>query len=231
MSKPLAYQDILNSGHVALERTMGGDLEIVNNAKVSFDKHSDEIGEHEKGLINFLMRERHGSPFEAPVFRFNVRAPLFVIQEWLRHRISSFNQESGRYSVLKEEFYIPEISDMRVQVGRPGNYSFDPIEDLELAEKMIGMIVKQNESAFKTYHELMDLGLAKELARTVLPHGAYASFVWTVNLRSLLNFLSLRNHEHAQREIGYYAAAIEEMITTYLPVTMAAFEKNGRVAP
>ena len=220
-----------NHGHVHLEDSMGSDLHIVNNARVSFDQESDEFTAKERGLLNFLMRERHGSPWEAVVFRFDIKAPLFVIREWQRHRISSFNEQSARYSQIPEEWYVPAREYIREQKGKPGAYFFDAIEDEALAQETIDTIDETQKACFEAYHRMLEAGVAKELARTVLPVGMYSRMKWTVNLRGLFNFLSLRNHEHAQREIRDYAIAVEELAKTVVPVAFEVFEENGRVTP
>ena len=220
-----------NHGHVHLEDWMGSDLHIVNNARVSFDQESTEMTDRERGLLNFLMRERHGSPWESVVFRFDVKAPVFVFREWIRHRMSSTNEQSARYSEIPDHYYVPEPTYIRQQVGRPGNYSFDPIDDAELVEKTIGTLNETQRACFAAYREMLDDGVAKEVARTVLPVGMYSRMKWTVNLRSLFNFLSLRNHEHAQREIRDYAAAIETLAAEVCPVAFECFLKNDRVTP
>jgi thymidylate synthase (FAD) len=218
-------------GHIVLEAYMGGDLAIVNNARVSFDQESLELGEAEDGLIGFLMRNKHGSPFEAPVFRFDVKAPLFVFREWQRHRISSFNEVSARYSVIEDEFYVPERDYIRTQVGKPGAYTFERVEDDEEADLITRLISTTSNLSFGTYNRLIEDGVAKEIARLVLPVNMYSRMKWTVNLRSLLNFLALRNSEHAQREIRDYAIEIEKMVTEVVPVTMRHFNDNGRIVP
>ena len=119
---------VLDHGHVTLYDWMGDDLRIVNMARQSFGQESTEIGKEETGLINFLMRERHGTPFEGPVFTFNVKCPIFVAREWFRHRIGSFNEYSGRYSKMINEFYVPALKQMRTQTGKPGNYTFEPMD-------------------------------------------------------------------------------------------------------
>lgn len=218
-------------GHVVLEDYMGGDLSIINNARVSFDQESTELGEAEEGLIGFLMRNKHGSPFEAPVFRFDVKAPLFVFREWQRHRVGSFNEVSARYSVIPQEFYVPERDYIRVQVGKPGAYTFDRIRDDDLADFIRDQISSMQQKSFAEYQDLLNAGVAKEVARIVLPVGMYSRMKWTVNLRSLLNFLALRNSEHAQREIRDYAIEIEKMVTRVVPVTMRHFNENNRIVP
>ena len=220
--------EVHEHGHVVLEKMMGGELDIVNNARVSFNSEADEMDERNRGLINFLMRERHSSPFEAVLFRFDVRAPLFVVREWQRHRISSYNEESARYSVINEDFYVPDKDYVRSQHGKPGAYYFEPIEDPEVVDEVRYHIERAQKEAFRTYKHLLDTGVAKEVARTVLPVGMYSRFKWTVNLRSLLNFLSLRNHKHAQQEIRDFAEAVEELVAEQLPFVMEKWNEHGR---
>jgi thymidylate synthase (FAD) len=170
------------------------------------------------------------TPFEHNSFRFHIRAPIFVAREWMRHRVGSFNEFSLRYAKATDDFYVPEAEDVRSQVGKPGAYSFEPVPD-EVAETTRDRLRAVYESAYETYQELVELGVARELARCALPVGAYTEFYWTVNARSLMNFLSLRNAESAQREIRRYAEACERFLQARMPVTYAAFVANGRVAP
>jgi thymidylate synthase (FAD) len=221
---------VLDHGFVRLDDAMASDLSVVNGARVSFARHKTEMDESDEGLIRFLMRERHASPFEHSVFRFHVRAPLFVAREWFRHRFSSFNEFSMRYAKATDDFYVPEPEDMRSQVGKPGAYSFEPVEP-ELAETAREELRSVYEEAYSTYTRLVDLGIARELARLVMPMGAYTEFYWTVNARSLMNFVSLRAAESAQREIRRYAEACERFFAEKMPVTHAAFVASGRVAP
>ncbi|MCW2974055.1 MAG: Thymidylate synthase thyX [Thermoleophilia bacterium] len=223
--------NVHNHGHVHLEDSMGSDLHIVNNARVSFDQESEEFTAKERGLLNFLMRERHGSPWESVVFRFDVKAPIFVIREWQRHRMGSFNEQSARYSVVPDHYYVPETDYVRQQLGKPGAYHFDPIDDPAVAKSTIELIESTQRDAFDAYHRMLENGVAKELARTVLPVGMFSRMKWTVNLRALFNFVSLRHHEHAQREIRDYAAAVEDLAKTVVPVAFEVFEANGRVCP
>jgi len=209
---------------------MADDLSVVNGARVSFARHKDEMDDSDQGLIRFLMRERHGTPFEHNAFRFHVRCPIFVAREWFRHRVGSFNEFSLRYARATDDFYVPEPEDVRTQVGKPGAYSFEPVSE-DLAETTRERLEEVYESAYRTYEELVELGVARELARSVLPVGAYTEFYWTVNARSLMNFLSLRNSETAQREIRRYAEACERFLEEQMPVTYAAFVANDRTAP
>ena len=222
--------EVLDHGFVRLDDAMASDLSVVNGARVSFARRKEELDESDIGLIGFLMRERHSSPFEHAVFRFHVRAPIFVAREWFRHRWSSFNEFSMRYAKATEEFYVPDADDVRTQVGKPGAYSFEPVTP-ELAETTREEMRAVYEQAFATYERLVELGVARELARTVIPVGAYTEFYWTVNARSLMNFVSLRAAEAAQREIRRYADACEHFFAERMPVTHEAFVAAGRVAP
>jgi thymidylate synthase (FAD) len=209
---------------------MADDLAVVNGARVSFARHKTEMDDSDAGLIRFLMRERHGTPFEHNAFRFHIRAPIFVAREWFRHRVGSFNEFSMRYAKATDDFYVPEPEDVRTQVGKPGAYSFEPVTD-EVAETTREELRRVYETAFATYEQLVELGVARELARAVLPVGAYTEFYWTVNARALMNFLSLRNAETAQREIRRYAEACERFFAERMPVTYEAFVAAGRMAP
>src|SRR4051812_39359883 len=221
---------VLDHGFVRLDDAMASDLSVVNGARVSFARHKNEMDESDEGLIRFLMRDRHGTPFEHNAFRFHVRAPLFVAREWFRHRVGSFNEFSMRYARATDEFYVPEADDVRSQVGKPGAYTFEPVEP-ELAEHTREEIRKVYETAYATYEQLVEAGVARELARAVLPVGAYTEFYWTVNARSLMNFLSLRSAEAAQREIRRYSLACEDLFSEAMPVTYDAFVANERRAP
>jgi len=215
---------------VRLDDAMADDLSVANGARVSFARRKDELDESDEGLIRFLMRERHGTPFEHNAFRFHVRCPIFVAREWFRHRVGSFNEFSLRYAKATDDFYVPEPEDVRSQVGKPGAYSFEPVSD-EIAETTREQLRAVYETAFQTYAQLVELGVARELARSVLPVGAYTEFYWTVNARSLMNFLSLRNSETAQREIRRYAEACERFLEEKMPISYAAFVANERTAP
>ncbi len=221
---------VLDHGFVRLDAAMADDLSVVNGARVSFARHKDELDDADAGLIRFLMRDRHGTPFEHNAFRFHIRCPIFVAREWFRHRIGSFNEFSMRYAKATDEFYVPEADDVRSQVGKPGAYSFEPVEP-ELAERTREELQAVYDVAYATYTRLVDEGVARELARSVLPVGAYTEFYWTVNARALMNFVSLRAAETAQREIRRYAEACEQFLATQMPITYEAFVANNRTAP
>src|SRR5215211_7010806 len=221
--------DVLDKGFLALDGALASDLAVVNGARVSFNQESDELSERDEGLIRFLIRERHGSPFEHGYFRFLVKAPIFVVREHHRHRAGhSYNEWSGRHSKMEAEFYVPEF--VRTQVGKPGAYSFEPVDD-ETREAARAEIEGQAAEAFEAYERMIESGVAKEVARTVLPLATYTKYYWSCNPRSLMHFCGLRNHDNAQFEIQQYAAAAESFLERLMPATHAAFVANDRVAP
>lgn len=189
------------------------------------------------GLINYLMRERHGSPFEHSYFTFYVKAPIFVWREHMRHRIASYNEESGRYKVLDPEFYIPPRERKLQQIGKTGHYEFVEGSNLQYA-LLITTLRRNCEAAYTDYLQLLSNGIAKEVARMALPVNIYSSAYVTMNARALMNFLSLRvSSEDArfpsypQREIEVVGEEYEKVFSTIMPITYQAFISNGRVAP
>lgn len=189
------------------------------------------------GLINFLMRERHGSPFEHSVFTFYVKAPIFVWREHMRHRIASYNEESGRYRELQPEFYVPDNNRKLVQTGKPGAYVFVD-GTIEQHAYTIAKYKAICRSSYENYKELLDMGVAREVARGILPVTIYSSAYVTINSRSLMNFLSLRravegSHfpSYPQREIEMVAEKYEKFFEELMPLTHSAFIENGRVSP
>jgi thymidylate synthase (FAD) len=220
---------VLDHGFVALDGALASDLAVVNAARVSFNARSEEMSERDEGLIRFLMRDRHGSPFEHGYFRFIVKAPIFVVREHHRHRAGhSYNEWSGRYSKLEAEYYVPDY--VRTQVGKPGAYSFEPVEP-EVREAAREELTAVAEQAFDAYERMLEQGVAKEVARMGLPLSLYTKYFWSCNPRSLMHFCSLRNSEHAQYEIREYARAAEAFLERLMPVTHAAFVAGGRVGP
>jgi thymidylate synthase (FAD) len=222
--------EVLDHGFVRLDAAEASDLSVVNGARVSFLQMKDEMDAKDAGLIRFLMREGHASPFEHNLFRFHIRCPIAVAREWMRHRWSSFNEHSLRYSTAIDDFYIPEAAQMRTQVGKPGAYHFEPLEP-EVAARAQDLLSKQYQEAWNGYQELLEMGVARELARLVLPVGIYTEFYWSVNARALMNFISLRNADQAMWEIRQYGAAVEAFFAALMPATHAAFEEFGRKAP
>lgn len=218
-----------NIGFVALESVMASDLSVVNAARVSFNKHIDEMSEADEKLIGYLMKNKHGTPFEHNAFRFHIKAPIFIFREWQRHRIGSFNEWSARYSELTGEFYIPD--EVRTQVGRPGTYTYRDISSSTEGKMFLDKLEDNSKKAYEWYQSFLTDGVAKEQARLFLPVNIYSEMYWTVNARSLMNFLSLRNSEYAMKDIRQYAVIIEEMFTHWMPVTATAFVTNDRVVP
>jgi thymidylate synthase (FAD) len=189
------------------------------------------------GLIEYLMRDRHGSPFEHSTFTFYVKAPIFVWREHMRHRMASYNEESGRYRVLQPEFYVPGGERKLLQIGKPGAYTF---EDGTTEQRAITSLSfkRSCKEAYQTYDDMIRAGVAREVARGVLPVTIYSSAYVTMNSRALMNFLSLRQNVEGQRfpsfpqrEIEMVAEKYESVFQELMPITYAAFVRNGRVAP
>lgn len=226
---------------VELVKASAADSDVATAARVSTIG-----GSHERvvdlakdtGLINYLMRDRHGSPFEHTSFTFYVEAPLFVAREHFRHRAGwSYNEESGRYKELKPVFYVPGATRNLVQVGKPGRYTFEPGSD-ELHAQTNTALLTAYEDAYQTYTELLEAGVAREVARMVLPTGIFTSYYATCNARSLMHFLGLRTISRIstfpsfpQREIEMVAERMEDHLADLMPITYGAFNRNGRVAP
>jgi thymidylate synthase (FAD) len=220
---------------VELIDSMGGDHSVVRSARVSSGSSSDNAT-GDVGLINYLMRDRHGSPFEHAVFTFRIEAPIFVFREFMRHRIASYNEESGRYKELEGVFYIPDENRKLVQVGKPGAYTFE--EGSGYQKRMTSPLIADCVNyAYETYQDLLGAGIAREVARMVLPVNIYSSMYVTMNARSLMNFLSLRSEEQGtypsfpQWEIADVARQMELIFSEKMPNTHMSFVKNGRVSP
>lgn len=222
--------EVLDHGFVRLDAAEATDLSVVNGARVSFLQMKQDMDSKDEGLIRFLIRERHASPFEHNLFRFHVRCPIAVAREWMRHRWSSFNEHSLRYSEAIDDFYVPAAEQVRTQVGKPGAYTFEQMGPDDAA-RIQDTMRKHYQEAWNTYQELLESGVAKEVARFVLPVGLYTEFYWTVNARALMNFVSLRNADAAMWEIRQFGAAVEEFFADLMPATHAAFVEFGRVAP
>ena len=210
---------------------MASDLDVVNAAKVSFSSYKKEIDESCVGLINYLVKNKHATPLEHSVFKFRIKAPIFVTREWMRHRWSSFNEMSMRYhQPANIDYYTPAYDKIRKQIGKPGAYTFEEISDPEVKDAFYSIFQQSILQADEAYYKLIDLGVAKEIARCVLPVSQYTEFIWTVNARSLINFISLRNDSNAQYEINEYAKIIEKVFAQKMPITYEAFINSGRVS-
>ncbi len=215
--------NVLNHGSVKLVEHMGSDLSIVRSARVSYDADWREGGDDAK-LIDYLVKNRHTSPFESVVFTFEVKAPIFVFRQWHRHRTWSFNEVSARYSELPEEFYIPEVSQITTQ--SKSNKQMRTDVEHPRAQDIQNIVSRQCAFAFQSYHQLIEIGCPRELARGVLPVNTFSRMFATVDLHNLAHFLKLRLHEHAQYEIRVYAQAMLELIEPVVPVAVAALRKH-----
>lgn len=230
---------------VELVDCMGGDPRVIQAAKVStqgvralLEANVDAGGGY--GFINYLLKNRHGSPFEHSVFTFLVSAPIFVWREIMRHRIASYNEESGRYTTLKPVFYIPDEKRNLIQVGKPGHYDFHDGSTAQHDAVQSGHRATAR-AAYENYLALLEQGVAREVARMTLPLNIYSSAFVTINSRSLMNFLSLRmkvtKEEGAlfesfpQREIEMVAEEMEMHFAEKMPLTHQSFISNGWVAP
>lgn len=227
---------------VELIRGAASDSDVVFAARVSTQgeetlAHIGDEAERSRGLIRYLMRDRHGSPFEHNSMTFFVSAPIFVFREFMRHRIASYNEESGRYRELRPVFYVPAESRPLVQVGKPGAYQFaaGTAEQYALVAEQVR---NRSMEAFASYRRMLDAGVAREVARSVLPLNLFSSMYVTMNARSLMNFLSLRVSQpestfpsFPQLEIEMVARRMEEHWARLMPLTHEAFTSNGRVAP
>ena len=210
---------VLDYGVVRLVDFMGGDPAVVQSARVSFGKGITNY-ERDRKLVSFLLANGHETPFEHSVFKFHIKCPIFVARQWFRHRIASYNEMSGRYTEMKEEFCLPE--QLRTQKAR--NYTYNEL-DAELNDELRKKIDDHYDASFKLYQELLDKGVAKEHARIILPLSLYTQFYWTINSRSLMNFVGLRMEKHAQFEIREYATVINEIFKEKMPWTHEAFMK------
>lgn len=223
--------DVLDHGEIELLNCMASDIDVVNAAKVSFATYQKELDEKAIGLIKYLMKNKHATPFEHCVFKFRVKAPIFVTREWMRHRWSSFNEMSMRYHVPDHiDYYIPSSKNIRKQIGKPGAYSFEEIQDEAVKRKYVETIQNVVNHSDMAYNSLIEMGIAKEIARCVLPVTQYTEFIWTVNARSLINFISLRNDQNAQYEINEYAKIIELIFQEKMPISHESFLECDRIA-
>jgi thymidylate synthase (FAD) len=223
--------NVLDKGFVKIFDYMGYDRAVIASARVSNGVTWEEASKGEEAdqkLINYLMRNRHGSPFEHALFTFHVKCPIFVAREWQRHRIGSYNEISGRYTEFKPQFYIPLAFRQPSSSNKQGS---EFLEDSQADEWLEVQFSQWCGKAYDQYKYLLNMGLAKEMARMVLPINLYTEFYWTVNARSLMNFLSLRQSNDAQWEIRQYALAIKDMFKEVMPMTYGAWERNEYLAP
>ncbi len=213
---------VLNYGFVRLIDYMGGDNAIVQAARVSYGEGTKKVSE-DRGLIRYLLRHKHTTPFEMVEFKFHVKLPIFVARQWIRHRSANVNEYSGRYSVMREEFFLPGPDDLRYQstVNKQGRS--DKEVPAEVAQQIIDYLKKSQSDAYAKYSEMVDDGLARELARINLPLSLYTEWYWKIDLHNLFHFLRLRMDSHAQREIQEYAIIMADMVKAVCPVAYEAF--------
>lgn len=219
-------QKVLDHGFVRLVDSMGGDLSIVRAARVSYDaawRAGEDAGKDEK-LIHYLMKNRHTTPFEAVTFTFEVKAPIFVLRQWQRHRAWSYNEVSARYTELPEEFYVPTAGQITTQATN--NKQMRTTEQHPEAQDWQTVMRNACSMSFDLYKAMLCAGVPRELARGVLPLATYSHMFATVNLHNFFHFLRLRLHPHAQYEIRAYAEALLALITPVCPVAVAAFKES-----
>lgn len=217
---------LLDHGLVRLVDHMGSDLSIVRSARVSYDAdwRAGEDEGSDKRLINYLMRNRHTTPFESVTLTFEVKAPIFVFRQWHRHRTFSYNEVSARYTSLPAEYYVPEVDQITTQ--STSNKQMRTDEQHPIASAMQELIRTQSRQAHEVYHVLIKKGCPRELARSVLPVNTYSHMFATVNLHNLFAFIRLRIHSHAQYEIRVYAEAMLKLVEPIVPVAVAAFRAS-----
>ena len=216
---------VLDKGFVRLVDYMGGDQRIVQSARVSYGSGTKSYRQ-DRGLIHYLMKHWHTSPFEQVQLTFHTKMPIFVARQWVRHRTARLNEISGRYSVMKDEFYVPDPENIRPQStdnkqGR-SDERFSPDQEQEI----IGLFADEQKSIYSNYEKLLELNVARELARNNLPLSLYTEWYWQIDLHNLFHFLRLRMDPHAQYEIRVYAEAMAECARAVAPIAYEAFEEH-----
>ena len=216
---------VLDKGFVRLVDYMGGDGRIVQAARVSYGEGTKGYRE-DSGLIDYLLRHEHTSPFEQVIFTFHVKLPIFVARQWIRHRTARLNEVSGRYSIMKDEFYVPVPADLAEQsLDNKQGRSDEPLA-AEKAVRVIADLQAGQIAAYKGYSELIASGLAREIARINLPLSLYTEWYWQIDLHNLFRFFSLRLDPHAQKEIRLYAAVMLDIARAVAPAAVGSFERT-----
>lgn len=215
---------VLDHGFIRLVSYMGTDQRIVDAARVSYgDQEKEKSFEEDKRLIRRLMRDKHTSPFEMVTILYHVKLPIFVARQWIRHRTASVNEISARYSVLKEEFYVPSEFRMQDPSNKQGSIATEVSP--ELKQEFLSLIESSDEQSYTSYKRLLDMGLAREMARMPLGLGIYTEWYWQINLHNNFNFLRLRRAPDAQKEIRQYADIMgNEIVRRIAPLAYEAFE-------
>ena len=215
---------VLDKGFVRLVDYMGSDDRIVQSARVSYGKGTKTVRQ-DRGLINYLMRNRHSSPFEQVILTFHTKMPIFVARQWVRHRTARLNEISGRYSVMEDEFYVPRAGEISAQAVDNKQGRDEPLPP-DLVEHVQAQLVEGQLSSYQVYEALLDTGLARELARINLPLSLYTQWYWQVDLHNLFHFLELRLDTHAQYEIRAYAEVMLDMAEKVAPIATEAFREH-----
>ena len=216
---------VLDKGFVRLVDYMGGDERVVQSARVSYGAGTRTMRE-DAALIDYLMRNSHTSPFEQVILTFHVKLPVFVARQWIRHRTARLNEISGRYSVLKDDFYVPAPEDVSAQNADNKQGRSGEILDPALTEKIRAEMIKGQKEAYASYSSFVEEGIARELARINLPLSLYTEWYWQIDLHNLFNFLKLRLDSHAQKEIRLYAELLFEIAKKVAPECCKSFEQH-----
>lgn len=216
---------VLDKGFVRLVDYLGGDDRIVQAARVSYGSGTKSYRQ-DRGLIHYLLRNEHTSPFEQVVLTFHTKMPIFVARQWVRHRTARLNEISGRYSIMRDEFYVPEPGQMRFQSTDNKQARSDEELDAELAQQLIAEMEADQKQLYAHYEGMIEKGLAREIARGNLPLNLYTEWYWQIDLHNLFRFLHLRMDSHAQYEIRVYAEAMAQCAKAVAPVAYEAFEEH-----
>lgn len=216
---------VLDRGFLRLVDYMGSDARIVASARVSYGAGTKTLRE-DRGLIQYLMKHGHTSPFEQVVLTFHAKLPIFVARQWIRHRTARLNEISGRYSVMADEFYLPEEETVRLQSRTNKQGRGEEPAEPEVRAKFLETLAEGQRRAYGEYREMLEAGLARELARIHLPLSLYTEWYWQIDLHNLFHFLRLRLHPHAQMEIRAYAEVMLQAARAVAPLAVEAFEEH-----
>jgi thymidylate synthase (FAD) len=216
---------VLDHGFVRLVDYMGGDARIVQTARVSYGEGTKTIRQ-DAGLIDYLLRHEHTSPFEHVIFELHCKMPIFVARQWIRHRTARLNEISGRYSVMKDEFYLPPREKISLQSTDNKQGREQTTVPAELQDKVLELLKQDQSASYANYSEILNDGIARELARINLPLSMYTEWYWQMDLKNMLHFLKLRMDSHAQWEIQEYARAIAGIVKTVCPMVYESFERH-----
>lgn len=212
---------VLDKGLIRVVDVMGDDDAIVDSARISYGKGTKTKNQN-RGLIRYLMKHRHTSPFEMCEIKLHLKMPIFVARQWIRHRTASLNEYSARYSILEDDFYIPTLEDISKQSSINNQGRGDAIEEGQ-AKKIQADFEEASKKAYQTYQDMLDQGVARELARSILPTNIYTSLYWKIDLHNFLHFIALRADHHAQLEIRKYAEVMLDIVKEWVPLVYEAF--------